>query len=167
MVRRVRLLSVSAPHRSLRTPARLEPATSWFVVVVRKIDQGRFRTTKIRWISDLSPNDHQASNFVYLDITASVDGVASQSASQPNRERLGFRPRKVEVRITMTEVSAQSGGVRCRSRVSGLPSGSSTTPAADGARPGSRYPPSLARLQSRATCCHATDSTGLPSSCHC
>ncbi len=62
-------------------PARLERATSWFVVVSRRFYPVRPRATKIRRLSDLRRTSHQPSPFIHLHLTPSSQGVVSQSTS--------------------------------------------------------------------------------------
>jgi hypothetical protein len=69
-------------RRDMVRPARLERATSWFVVVTRKIDQIRLRTMKIHAISDLQESPHSPSTANARHKTACLGGVASQAASQ-------------------------------------------------------------------------------------
>src|SRR5258705_13773617 len=62
-------------------PGGLEPATSWFVAVIRPIHRDRPRTMKIRRLSELPVNDEPQSIPVDLHRGPSSDGVASHTAS--------------------------------------------------------------------------------------
>lgn len=66
----------------LARPARLELATSWFVVVTPVIDQVRSKRMKIRRLIDLRARNASSSTTVDHGGRPSLNGVTSHSTSQ-------------------------------------------------------------------------------------